>query len=196
MMTFIHLIPISGRPNAGKTSLVNYLSHSKRPVGKHAGTTLSIASVPLVKNLFLIDLPGFGRITKRSKKIEDQIKDEIILFLEVPSNQLLFVIHIIDISTFHNMVTSLEKKGVIPLDIEMIQFIAERTYLPPVVVLNKIDKITTTLIEQNIALLKSYDLPEFDFFLISLKTKIGCRTLRNRVKELVVQELGSNYQHW
>ena len=113
MMTLSHLIPISGRPNAGKTSLVNYLSHSKRPVGKQAGTTLRIESVPLIKNLFLVDLPGFGRITKRSKKLEDQIKDEIVRFLEDPSKQLLFVIHIIDISTFHHTVTSLEKKGII-----------------------------------------------------------------------------------
>ncbi|MFX1285277.1 MAG: GTPase [Promethearchaeota archaeon] len=195
-MPLIHLIPISGRPNAGKTSLVNYLSQARRPVGKHAGTTLRIASVPLVKNLFLIDLPGFGRIVKRSKDFEDQIKDEIILFLEDPSNQLLFAIHIIDISTFHHMVASLEKKSIIPLDIEMIRFMRERTNLPPIIVLNKIDKIRNTMVDQNLRLLKSYDLPEFEIFLLSLKTKKGCRTLRNRVKKLVVQELGSSYQHW
>lgn len=196
MMTLSYLIPISGRPNAGKTSLVNYLSHSKRPVGKKAGTTIRIESVPLVKNLFLVDLPGFGRITKRSKKLEDQIKDEIVRFLEDTSKQLLFVIHIIDISTFHLMVTSLEKKGIIPLDIEMIQFVAERTSLPPIIVLNKIDKVKTMLVEQNLTLLQSYDLPEIEFFLISLKTNEGCRTLRNRVKELTIQKLGARYQHW
>ncbi len=195
-MTSIYLIPITGRPNAGKTSLINYLSHSKRPVGKQAGTTLRIASVPLVKNLFLVDLPGFGRITKRSKKLEDQIKSEIVRFLEDPLNQLLFAIHIIDISTFHHMVTSLERKGIIPLDIEMIQFVTERTNLPPIIVLNKIDKVKTVLIEQNLTLLQSYNLPEIELFLISLKTKKSCRNLRNRVKELTVQKLGSKYQHW
>ncbi|MFW9905741.1 MAG: GTPase, partial [Candidatus Thorarchaeota archaeon] len=84
MITATYLIPVSGRPNAGKTSLINYLSHSKRPVGKKAGTTLRIISVPLIKNLFLVDLPGYGRITKRSKKFEERIKDEIISFLESP----------------------------------------------------------------------------------------------------------------
>lgn len=195
-MTSIYLIPITGRPNAGKTSLINYLSHSKKPVGKQAGTTLKITSIPLVKNLFLVDLPGFGRITKRSKKLEDQIKSEIVRFLEDPFNQLLFAIHIIDISTFHHMVTSLERKGIIPLDIEMIQFVTERTNLPPIVVLNKIDKVKTVLIEQNLTLLQSYNLPEIELFLLSLKTKKGCRNLRNRVKELTVQKLGSKYQHW
>lgn len=196
MMTLSYLIPISGRPNAGKTSLVNYLSHSKRPVGKQAGTTIRIESVPLAKNLFLVDLPGFGRITKRSKKLEDQIKDEIVRFLEESSEQLLFVIHIIDISTFHYTVTSLEKKGIIPLDIEMIRFVAEITNLPPIIVLNKIDKVKTMIVEQNLPLLQSYDLPEIEIFLISLKTNEGCRTLRNRVKELTIQKLGARYQHW
>jgi GTP-binding protein EngB required for normal cell division len=195
-MNSSYQIPISGRPNAGKTSLVNYLSHSKRPIGKQAGTTLRIESVPLIKNLSLVDLPGFGRITKRSKKLEDQIKDEIVRFLEDSSKQLLFVIHIIDISTFHHTVTSLEKKGIIPLDIEMIQFVAEITNFPPIIVLNKIDKVKTMLVEQNLTLIQSYDLPESELFLISLKTNEGCRTLRNRVKELTIQKLGTKYQHW
>jgi GTP-binding protein EngB required for normal cell division len=195
-MTTTFLIPVSGRPNAGKTSLINFLSHSRRPVGKQAGTTLKITSVPLIKNLFLIDLPGYGRITKRSKKLEDNIKNEIISFLEDPSNQLLFALHIIDISTFHHMVTSLEKKGIIPIDIEMIQFVDEISKHPPIVVLNKIDKVKTEIVRQNLSLLQSYDIPESEIFLLSLRTKKGCRTLRNRVKELVVQKLGSPYEHF
>lgn len=196
MMTATYLIPVSGRPNAGKTSLINFLSHSKRPVGKQAGTTLRIASVPLVKTLFLIDLPGYGRITKRSKKLEDEIKNEIISFLEDPVNQIIFAIHIIDISTFHHMVANLEKKGIIPIDIEMIQFVAERSNRPPIVVFNKIDKVKTDLVKQNLSLLQSYDVPESEIFLLSLKTKKGCHTLRNRVKELVVQKLGPPYEHF
>ncbi len=196
MMSSKYLIPISGRPNAGKTSLLNYLSHSKKPVGKYAGTTLKLTLVPLIKNLYLVDLPGFGRITKRSKQIENDIKDEIITFLEDSSNQLLFTIHIIDISTFHFMVASLEKKGIIPLDIEMVQFIASTTNSPTLLVLNKIDKANKTLVEQNLNLLQSYDLPEIEFFLLSLKSKDGCRTFRNRVKELTVKKLGARYEHW
>ena len=196
MNTATHLIPVSGRPNAGKTSLINYLSHSKRPVGKQAGTTLRIASVRLVKDLFLVDLPGYGRITKRSKKLEEKIKDEIISFLEDPSNRLLFALHIIDISTFHHMVTSLEKKGIIPIDVEMIQFLAERSKHPPIIVLNKIDKVKSDLINQNLMLLQSYDIPESEFFLLSLKTNNGCRTLRSRIKELIVQKLGHPYEHF
>jgi len=196
MITASNLIPVSGRPNAGKTSLINYLSHSKRPVGKQAGTTLRIALVPLIKDLFLVDLPGYGRITKRSKKLEEKMKDEIISFFENPSNRLLFALHIIDISTFHHMVTRLERKGIIPIDVEMIQFVAERSNHLPIIVLNKIDKVKSDLINQNLMLLQSYDIPESEFFLISLKTNNGCRTLQTRIKELIVQKLGSPYEHF
>ncbi|MFX0123029.1 MAG: GTPase [Candidatus Hodarchaeota archaeon] len=195
-MNATYFIPVSGRPNAGKTSLINYLSHSRRPVGKKAGTTLRITSVPLIKNLFLVDLPGYGRITKRSKKLVNEIKNTIISFFENPSNQLLFAIHIIDISTFHLMVTSLERKGIIPIDIEMIQFVAESTNCPPFIVLNKTDKVKKEFMEQTLSLLQSYDIPESEIFLLSLKTKSGCRTLRNRVKDLIVQKLGPPYEHF
>jgi GTP-binding protein EngB required for normal cell division len=191
-----YLIPVSGRPNAGKTSLINYLSHSKRPVGKKAGTTLRIASVPLIKDLSLVDLPGYGRITKRSKKLEESIKDKIISFLDNPSNRILFAIHIIDISTFHHMVTSLEKKGIIPIDVEMIQFLAEISNEPPIIVLNKIDKVKPDLLKQNLMLLQSYDIPESEILLSSLKTNDGCRTLRTKLKKLIVQKLGSPYEHF
>ncbi|MFX0084157.1 MAG: GTPase [Candidatus Hodarchaeota archaeon] len=196
MMKIIYLIPISGRPNAGKTSLVNYIARTKKPVGKYAGTTLKIVPVPLVKNLSLVDLPGFGRITKRSKQLENKLKNTIVQFFENPSNQILLAIHIIDLSTFHYMVESLEKKNIIPLDIEMIQFISEVTNFPPLIVFNKADKLKKDIIEQNLQIFNSYNIPKTEEFIISLKTKDGCRSLRNRIKTIAVEKLGSSYQNW
>ncbi|MFW9906118.1 MAG: hypothetical protein ACFFFH_17485, partial [Candidatus Thorarchaeota archaeon] len=121
---------------------------------------------------------------------------EIISFLESPSNQLLFAIHIIDISTFHHMVASLEKKGIIPIDVEMIQFLAEISNEPPIIVLNKIDKVKSDLIKHNLMILQSYDIPESDIFLLSLRTNNGCRTLQTEIKKLIVQKLGSPYEHF
>ncbi len=195
-MNSIQLIPISGRPNAGKTSLVNFLAITKRPVGRRAGTTRRIVPVPLVKDISLVDLPGFGRITKRSKQLENRLKDGIVQFFEKPEYNILFSIHVIDISTFHHMVESLEKKNIIPLDIEMISFLAETTGVPPIVVFNKVDKVKDDIVDQNIQLITSYDIPEVEIFIISLRTKEGRRELKNRVKEIIVQKLGSSYQKW
>lgn len=196
MMNLTYLIPISGRPNAGKTSLVNYLARTKRPVGKHAGTTLRIQLLPLIKKISLVDLPGYGRLAKRSRELENIIKDSIVQFFENPENQILFAIHVIDLSTFHYMVESLEKKNIIPIDIEMIHFLAEITEIPPIIVFNKVDKLKKDKIDQNIQLFNTYTIPEVEKFIISLKTKEECRTLRNRMKKIVVEKLGSSYQNW
>lgn len=196
MMKDSYYIPITGRPNAGKSSLVNYLSQARRPVGKKAGTTTKITSIPLVRNIALIDLPGYGRLLGRSRQYESQLKDEILLFFEENTEKILFAIHIIDFSTFHHVVIRQEKKGIIPIDIEMIQFIAEMTNSPPLVVLNKNDKNNPDLNKKNLDLLISYSLPQIEIFPMSLKTKEGCRKFRNRIKAIIVQKLGKKYEHW
>lgn len=189
-------IPVTGRPNAGKTTVINFLARSKRPVGKRAGTTLRIAPVQLVNDVFLVDLPGFGRITRRSKSLEEKIKDQIVNFLENPENPIIFGIHVIDSSTFHIVTENLEKKGIIPIDIEMIQFLGEVTKNPPIVLMNKIDKVNTVLFNQNVDILSTYKLPRIEILPTSFKTKDGCRDFRSMVRNLIVKELGVKYQNW
>ncbi len=189
-------IPVTGRPNAGKTSLINFLTGSKRPIGKHAGTTLRIVPIALVNDIYLVDLPGFGRITKRSKKLENMLKDQIVQFLENPENELFMAIHIIDISTFHTVSKNLERKGIIPIDIEMIQFLDELLERPPFILLNKIDKVTPQLLDDNIHILESYPIPEIDYFPLSLSSGNGCRVFRNKLHALIINEFGVKYQKW
>ncbi len=189
-------IPVTGRPNAGKTTVINFLAHTKRPVGKKAGTTLRITPIRLINDVFLVDLPGFGRIAKRSKSLEDKIKDQIVQFLEDPNNFIMFGIHVIDSSTFHIVTESLEKKGIIPIDIEMIQFLEETTKKPPIVLMNKIDKVNTSLFNKNVDILATYSLPKVEIFPTSFKTKDGCRDFRNMVRQLIVDQLGVKYQNW
>jgi 50S ribosomal subunit-associated GTPase HflX len=78
----------------------------------------------------------------------------------------------------------------------MIQFLAEISNEPPIIVLNKIDKVKPDLLKQNLMLLQSYDIPESEILLSSLKTNDGCRTLRTKLKKLIVQKLGSPYEHF
>ena len=78
----------------------------------------------------------------------------------------------------------------------MIHFLAEITEIPPIIVFNKVDKLKKDKIGQNIQLFNTYTIPEVEEFIISLKTKEECRTLRNRMKKIVVEKLGSSYQNW
>ena len=191
-----NFIPITGRPNAGKTTLINFLCKIKRPVGKRAGTTLRITPIPLVYDVSLVDIPGFGRITKRSKSLENKIKDQIVEFLDSSQNKFLFGIHVVDISTFGEVTMNLEKKGIIPLDIEMIEFLYEITNVSPIVVLNKTDKLDRRSINENLKLLQQYDLPEVMLHQTSFKNKEGIHSLRSEVKGKLGDILGPKYQKW
>jgi GTP-binding protein EngB required for normal cell division len=124
------------------------------------------------------------------------VKDQIVDFLDDSKTSFLFGIHVIDISTFYNVTLRLESKGIIPIDIEMIQFLDEVTDNPPFVLLNKLDKVNSSQLERSLFVFQEYSLPDCRLFTTSFKTKEGCRMVRNELKSVIVKKLGSKYQKW
>ena len=51
----------TGRPNAGKSSIIRAVTGLKVDVGKDPGTTQRINRYPIAEGLTLIDMPGYGR---------------------------------------------------------------------------------------------------------------------------------------
>ena len=72
----------TGRPNAGKSSLVKKLTGLNITTGKRAGTTRKVSYYPLSDDLVLVDLPGLGKMVGVSKKFEEKVNMQIINFLE------------------------------------------------------------------------------------------------------------------
>ena len=130
----------TGRPNAGKSSIIREVMGIHVTTGKHPGTTRSISKYALSRNLFLVDMPGYGRMTGVSKQLENMRKNRIIRFLESNAQNIALAVHVLDISTFLEVTWRLEKKGLISLDVEMVQFLAETLGEIPLVAANKIDK--------------------------------------------------------
>ncbi len=133
-------IVFTGRPNAGKSSIIREVVGIDVVTGKHPGTTRRISKYALSGGLFLVDMPGFGRIMGVSKPLENMRKNRIIRFLESNAQNIALAIHVLDISTFLEVTWRLEKKGLISLDVEMVQFLAETLGEIPLVAANKIDK--------------------------------------------------------
>ncbi len=130
----------TGRPNAGKSSIIREVVGLDVVTGKHPGTTRRISKYALSGGLFLVDMPGFGRIMGVSKPLENMRKNRIIRFLESNAQNIALAVHVLDISTFLEVTWRLEKKGLISLDVEMVQFLAETLGEIPLVAANKIDK--------------------------------------------------------
>jgi len=130
----------AGRPNAGKSSLINELSGMNLIIGKHAGTTRKVSFYPLNDGLVLVDLPGLGKMVGVSKKYEEKVNRRIIHFLNDNKENIILAVVVLDISTFIEVTWRLEKKGIMSIDVEMVKFLADNLGELPLVAANKIDK--------------------------------------------------------
>ena len=131
----------TGRSNAGKSSIIRKITGLATRSGKRPGTTRRVSIYPLSRGLSLVDMPGYGRITGASMAATSQVKDEILDFLESQGGAIALAVHVLDLSTFTEVAERMERKGIIPIDLEMIQYIEETTGEMPLVAANKVDKI-------------------------------------------------------
>ena len=137
----------TGRPNAGKSSLVKELVGLNIATGKRPGTTRKISKHPLSDGLVLVHLPGLGKMMGVSRLHEERVNKQIIEFLESNAQNIVLAVAVLDISTFLEVTWRLEKKGFISVDLEMVKFLANILGKFPIVVANKIDKTNRKEIE-------------------------------------------------
>lgn len=140
----------TGRPNAGKSSLVKKLSGLNIVTGKHPGTTRKVSYYPLSDGLVLVDLPGLGKMVGVSKKFEEKVNRRIVHFLESQKENIVLAVAVLDISTFPEVTWRLEKKGIMSVDVEMVKFLASNLGEFPLVAANKIDKASKQELEANL----------------------------------------------
>jgi GTP-binding protein EngB required for normal cell division len=139
----------TGRPNAGKSSIIKQLTGLNLAIGKHAGTTQTVKHYPLNDGLVLLDFPGLGRMLGASKKYEEKRNKKLVRFIEHNAENILLAVMVLDISTFLEVTWRLEKKGIMSVDVEMFKFLAQNIGEFPLVAANKIDKTNEQELETN-----------------------------------------------
>ena len=184
----------TGRPNAGKSSIIRQVVGIDVATGKHPGTTRRISKYALSGSLSLVDMPGFGRIMGVSKRLENMRKNRIIRFLESNAQNIALAVHVLDISTFLEVTRRLEKKGLISLDVEMVQFLAKTLGEIPLVTANKIDKagedeIAVNLEEFKYRISDGQPLVVEDYvFPVSARTGKGLGALKSTIHARLVKK--------
>jgi len=183
----------TGRPNAGKSSIIKELTGLKLVTGKHAGTTRKISYYPLSDGLVLVDLPGLGKMVGVSKKYEEKVNRRLIHFLNDNKDKIELAILVLDISTFIEVTWRLEKKGFMSVDVEMVKFLAEKLGEVPLIAANKIDKTNKQELEANLqdfmirisngdpSKVKEHVFP------ISIKKGKGIGELKNTIHTILVE---------
>ncbi len=173
----------TGRPNAGKSSIIRAVTGLKVEVGKDPGTTQKIMRHQIATGLTLVDMPGYGKSLRSSRTREEETKDGILDFLETNAGSVALAVHVVNISTFLETEARLAKKGFIPLDVEMVHFMKRDLGIPVLVAMNKIDKGPRDYIEDNIEALKEGLGPTIPIFPISARTDEGIGTLKDEIRK-------------
>ena len=177
----------TGRPNAGKSSLIKELSGLNVVTGKRPGTTRSIKKYPINDGLVLVDMPGLGKMMGVSKQFEERVNRKIVEFLESNTQNIVLAVAVLNISTFLEVTWRLEKKGFKSVDVEMVKFLADNLGEFPLVVANKTDKTTIAELEANlnefINRISDGNPSEVEdnVFTTSLKTGKGVGALKNAI---------------
>jgi GTP-binding protein EngB required for normal cell division len=138
-------------------------------------------------------MPGYGRITGAAKDFTENVKDDITGFIEEKGVEIVLAVHVLDLSTFMEVALRQERKGLIPIDQEMIHYLRESTGEPPLVAANKIDKVggaRDALLDELRLLIASGDPSEPDcpIFPVSAKTGEGMGVLKDAIHRRLVEE--------
>ncbi len=173
----------TGRPNAGKSSIIRAVTGLKVDVGKDPGTTQKINRYPVAEGLVLVDMPGYGRSLRGGRAKEEQTKDDILDFLKLNAGNIALAVHVVNISTFLETEARLAKKGFIPLDVEMVHYMKRDLGVTVLVAMNKIDKGPQDYIMDNVEALKEGLGPTIPVFPLSARTGDGVGPLKDEVRK-------------
>jgi len=132
-------IIFAGRSNVGKSTLFSELFGVKVRKGKRPGTTIKPNSIRY-RDLIITDLPGYGFIHGVSYEFSERVKDFIVHYIENNSDRIIAAVHVVDGKSFLDIVERWEKRGEIPIDIEMYEFLNDFNF-PVFVAVNKMDKV-------------------------------------------------------
>ncbi len=178
---------LMGNSNVGKSSITSYLTkgiHSfTGKVGKRPGTTLKIKPLIMPGNYEIVDLPGLGFMTTKSRGQTKHIWDLLIHYLEQNAKLVRMAFIVVSIENFRRNIEKWESIQ-IPVDMEMAQFLRELG-IPFKVIANKTDKMPLLAVKEDLAFLaQKMEIPQSDIFPVSAKLGKGLKEVKDFVTSL------------
>lgn len=142
-------VAFSGRSNVGKSSLINTLLVRKKlaRVSSTPGKTITINFYDVDKNLFLVDLPGYGfaKRTASEKQAWSTLTDGYFT-ANKSIDRLAVIVQLVD-----------SRIGLTEDDAMMIDFM-NQSELPYIIVATKVDKLNATERKKNLAAIAEHPL--------------------------------------
>jgi small GTP-binding protein len=134
-------VVLVGRSNVGKSTLMRELTGHKVPTGKKPGVTRQPNHFDWASEGFMFtDLPGFGFMSGVSEQRREQIKTDVVRYLETYADRVLVGVVVVDGKAAVDIIDRHTEAGEIPHDVELFHFLRDLD-VPTVVAVNKMDKV-------------------------------------------------------
>jgi small GTP-binding protein len=134
-------VVLVGRSNVGKSTLMRELTGHTFDTGRRPGVTRDPNHYDWASEDFVIsDLPGFGFMEGVPEEQREQVKDDIVAYLETYADNILAAIQVVDGKAVIDIIDRHSGPDEIPHDVEMFHFLRELE-IPVVVAVNKMDKV-------------------------------------------------------
>ena len=134
-------VVLVGRSNVGKSTLMRELTGHTFETGQRPGVTRSPNHYDWAgPDFVLTDLPGFGFMKGVPDDVREQIKTDVVQYVEANAEQILVGILVVDGKSVIDIIDRHSGPEEIPHDVEMFHFLRE-VGVEPVVAVNKMDKV-------------------------------------------------------
>ncbi|WP_181686411.1 GTP-binding protein EngB [Halorhabdus salina] len=134
-------VVLAGRSNVGKSTLMRELTGHTFDTGQRPGVTREPNHYDWTSQDFVItDLPGFGYMEGVPDEAREQIKTDVVHYVEEYAENILVGILVVDGKSVIDIIDRHSGPDEIPHDVELFHFLRE-VGIPTVVAVNKMDKV-------------------------------------------------------
>ncbi|MDG5820161.1 GTP-binding protein EngB [Natronococcus sp. A-GB7] len=134
-------VALVGRSNVGKSTLMREITGHTFDTGGKPGVTREPNHYDWTAEDFVVtDLPGFGFMSGVDEDRREQIKTDIVRYLEEYADNVLVAVLVVDGKSVIDIIDRHSGPDEIPYDVEMFHFLRELD-VPTVVAVNKMDKV-------------------------------------------------------
>jgi small GTP-binding protein len=134
-------VVLVGRSNVGKSTLMREITGHTFDTGSKPGVTREPNHYDWAGDDFVItDLPGFGFMSGVADEHREQIKDDIVDYLERYADNFLAAVIVVDGKSVIDIIDRHSGEDEIPYVVEMF-YVLEDLGIPTVVAVNKMDKV-------------------------------------------------------
>jgi small GTP-binding protein len=130
-----------GRSNVGKSTVMRELTGHTFATGSNPGVTREPNHYDWTAESFVLtDLPGFGFMEGVPEDRREQIKTDVVRYLETNADDILAGVLVVDGKSVIDIIDRHTERDEVPHDVEMFHFLRDID-VPPVVAVNKMDKV-------------------------------------------------------